>query len=242
MEDKIKLIISQIVIFGITGALIMCSTSSCKKDKGKHNPTALSAPEPPHGYARNEYQQLWKFFMQNSSEPGKNNLAIIKEQDRDFAIDNPTTWNVNPNGRGPYGITFVDSYPSNSNDVKRVDDIAFSHIMFSKLSGTLDLSGCNKVDGIYLNGTHIKQIKVPKESLCGKRFWAYDHLTQEGIDFFKSHGGRVNISHEEAAVRESGRAIAGKLNKINALMRSVTSSTNELLGAENKDIEVILVD
>lgn len=156
------------MIFGITGALIMGSTSSCKKDKDKHNPTALRAPNAPQGYASNDYQQLWEFFMQNYSEPGKNNLAIIKEQDRDFAIDNPLTWIVNPNGAGQFGITFSDSYPPSNNDVKRVDDIIFNHIMCSKLSGTLDLSGCDKVDQINLNGTHIKKSRYQKHPMQDK--------------------------------------------------------------------------
>lgn len=157
MKGKIKSIISRMVFLGITGTLLMGSTSSCNKDKDKHN----QAPAP--SYDAHEVKSMQKFFEQNSNTSTKTNEAIFKENDANFNAKEPATWNNNIGN------------PYNSSIVFIGGRLALIRLNSPDFGGDLDLTGCQQLSRIELSGSNVASMKIPKESLAGKVGWFFEN-------------------------------------------------------------------
>ncbi len=157
-------------MFGITGALIMGSTSSCKKDKDKdkHNqvPSSITVPA---GYNGNDYKRIHAFFEQQSSDGKRTNLSILKTFDKNFDSKDPSTWMYTKkptfekieNGN-VLGILFTDD----KTKPKQVEVVNFNcYRNPNNLSGNLDLTGCDALNFVSLCGTHINQVNPKSHHL-----------------------------------------------------------------------------
>ena len=148
MKDKIKSIISRMVFLGITGALLMGSTSSCNKDK-HHKPNTVAvaaAPPTKNDYNPNDLEKMQKFFKQPSEKPNKTNGDIFKDNDPDFDADKPWTYNNGRTGEFTGGLTIQFNKASNNKRLELVD------LTNSNFSGNLDLTGCDNLVKIRLTG------------------------------------------------------------------------------------------
>ena len=172
MKDKIKSIMSRMVFLGITGALLMGGSSSCNKDKDKHNQPPASksvAVIPiPAGYSTNDYTQVYNYFKQKSE--GRTNEDIFKQFNNDFDIKNPNTWHYNNINNGTINFNKdgrLEQFDLQNNDL---------------FKGDLDLTGCDELKNINLLGTNITSIRIPKKSTAGLGAWIFENASDTQMD------------------------------------------------------------
>lgn len=230
MKNKIKSIISQMVILGITGALLMSSTSSCNKDKDKHN----KAPAP--SYDAHDVQSMQKFFQQTSAKPAKRNEQIFQENDKNFNVKEPATWNNNIGNPYNSSIEFEDG---------RLANIRLNSPDFG---GDLDLTGCRGLLFIILNNSNVASIKIPKESLAGKVGWFFENAnTKTDLDALKkatSHREKFKVLSTYGNPPKGDRVL-NKIHSASSVFGQALKDkgeSNPFINKSGASITVTLVD